>query len=116
MVAAASKKEPNPFTENKRDAILKFYRPSDKDYAFVYARFYTVTRPSEAVALKWGRVDLLNGKRQSFYPGHSAKRMRLRAKSSVRTITFLPNVVGRSAKNASPAARRRLTTTFLPMT
>jgi len=62
MVAAASKKEPNPFTENKRDAILKFYRPSDKDYAFVYARFYTVTRPSEAVALKWGRVDLLNGK------------------------------------------------------
>jgi|SoimicMinimDraft_4_1059732.scaffolds.fasta_scaffold49593_2 hypothetical protein len=36
MVAAASKKEPNPFTENKRDAILKFYRPSDKDYAFVY--------------------------------------------------------------------------------
>ena len=36
MVAAASKKEPNPFTENKRDAILKTYRPSDKDYAFVY--------------------------------------------------------------------------------
>ena len=35
-MAAASKKEPNPFTENKRDAILKFYRPSDKDYAFVY--------------------------------------------------------------------------------
>jgi hypothetical protein len=38
MVAAASKKEPNPFTENKRDAILKFYRPSDKDYAFVYVK------------------------------------------------------------------------------
>ncbi len=36
MVAAASKKEPNPFTENKRDAILRTYRPSDKDYAFVY--------------------------------------------------------------------------------
>jgi integrase len=58
------KKEPDPFTEKERDAILKFYRAkrSYKDYAFVYARFYTGTRPSETVALKWGTVDLLNGK------------------------------------------------------
>jgi integrase len=58
------KKEPDPYTEAERDTILDFYRNRRpyNEYAFVYFRFYTGARPSEAVALKWGSVDLLNGK------------------------------------------------------
>lgn len=58
------KREPDPYTEDERDRILDFYRKKRtfKEYAFVYFRFYTGTRPSEAVALKWASVDLWNGK------------------------------------------------------
>ena len=58
------KREPDSYTEQEREAILAYYhanRPSWA-YAFVYFRFWTGTRPSEATALKWGSVDLLNAK------------------------------------------------------
>jgi integrase len=57
-------RQPDPYTEDERDRILTFYRKrrSYKEYAFAYFRFYTATRPSEAVALKWASVDLVNGK------------------------------------------------------
>jgi integrase len=50
------RKDPDLFSEEERDAILKFYKANRpyKAYAFVYFRFYTGTRPSEAAALKWG--------------------------------------------------------------
>ena len=56
-------READPYTEEERDRIVEFYREqrAHKKYAFVYFRFYTGTRPSEAVALKWGNVDLING-------------------------------------------------------
>ena len=89
------KKEPDPFTEKERDAILKFYRAKRpyKDYAFVYARFYTGTRPSEAVALKWGRVDLLNGKATIVLSRTLGEENAPKTQGSARTITLLPNVV-----------------------
>ena len=47
-------REPDPYTEGERDRIVNFYREHrpHKEYAFVYSRFYTGSRPSEAVALK----------------------------------------------------------------
>jgi integrase len=89
------RREPDPFTEKERDAILKFYRGkrSYKDYAFVYARFYTGTRPSEAVALKWGKVDLLNGKATIVVSRTLGEENAPKTRGSARTITLLPNVV-----------------------
>jgi integrase len=51
-------KEPDPYTEEEHDKILKFCRGErpHKDYAFVYFRFYTGTRRSEVVALKVGKL------------------------------------------------------------
>jgi integrase len=89
------KAEPDPFSELERDAILRFYRAKRpfKDYALVYFRFYTGTRPSEAVALKWGRVDLHSGKAtinssRTFGEDNAPK-----TEASARTITLLPNVL-----------------------
>ena len=89
------KKEPAPFTEQERDAILKFYRAKRpyKDYAFVYFRFYTGTRPSEAVALKWGRIDLLNGKATVVLSRTLGEENAPKTQGSTRTISLLPNVV-----------------------
>jgi integrase len=43
-------KESDPYTEGERDAILAYYRSNRPRwaYAFVFFRFYTGTRPSEA--------------------------------------------------------------------
>jgi len=86
--------EPDPFTEGERDAILKFYRTNRRyrDYALVQFRFYTGTRPSEAVALKWAHVDLQSGKAiiassRTFGEDNDTK-----TRASRRTITLLPNV------------------------
>ena len=50
---------PDPFTEKERDALLEYFREKVCDYyAFVFALFYTGLRPSEALALRWGDIDL----------------------------------------------------------
>jgi integrase len=50
----------DPFDEAERDQILEYYldhRPY-WEYAFVYFRFWTGTRPGEATGLKLGTVNL----------------------------------------------------------
>jgi len=88
-------KEPDPYTEEERDRILRFYRQrrSLKDYVFVYFRFYTGTRPSEAVGLKWGSVDLANGKATLTVSRHLGEENAPRTRASRRTISLLPNAV-----------------------
>ena len=88
-------KEPDPFTEQERDAILAYYRSYRPRwaYAFVFFRFYTGTRPSEAVALKWGSVDLLGGKATISLSRHLGEENATKTRASRRTITLLPNVV-----------------------
>ena len=73
-------KEPDPYSEQERDAILNYYRANRPywAYAFVLFRFWTGTRPSECTALKWGSVDLSNGKAMFCFPGTWAKRTRQR--------------------------------------
>jgi integrase len=88
-------REPNPYMEEERDAILKHYRNNRPHwaYAFVYFRFYTGTRPSEATALKWGSVDLLNGKATFAVSRHLGEENAPKTRASRRTMTLLPNVV-----------------------
>jgi integrase len=89
-------KEPDPYTEAERDRIVKFYREQrpHKEYAFVHFRFYTGTRPSEAVALKWGSVDLMNGKATFAVSRHLGEENAPKTRASRRTVTLLPNVIG----------------------
>ena len=89
------KREPDPYTEQERNAILAYYRNNRPrwEYAFVYFRFYTGTRPSEATALKWGRVDLLKGKATIVLSRHLGEENAPKTNASRRTISLLPNVV-----------------------
>ena len=85
----------NTFTEEERDRILAYYRNNRPywAYAFVYFRFYTGTRPSEATALKWGSVDLLSGKATFSVSRHLGEENAPKTRASHRTVTLLPNVV-----------------------
>ena len=63
------REKPDPFTEAECDAILSYFRQRAAerkilfaDYVFVYSLFWTGMRPSEAIALRWGDVDLSIGK------------------------------------------------------
>jgi integrase len=89
------KKEPDPYTEDERDRIHDFYRNRRpyNEYAFVYFRFYTGTRPSEAVALKWGSIDLWNGKATYTLSRHLGEENAPKTRASRRTGTLLPNVI-----------------------
>ena len=87
--------KPDPYTEKERDAILKYYRANRPywAYVFVYFRFYTGTRPSEATALKWRNIDLVNAKAaitssRTFKEENAPKTL-----GSARTVKLLPNVI-----------------------
>ncbi len=88
-------REPDPFSEAERDSILNFYcnnRPRWA-YGFVYFRFWTGTRPSEATALKWGSVDLGSGKATVSLSRHLGEENATKTRASRRTVALLPNVV-----------------------
>ncbi len=51
--------EIDPFTEEERDQILAwFVEERPQFHAFVFFRFWTGTRPSEAIGLRWRDIDL----------------------------------------------------------
>jgi integrase len=51
--------KPDPFTEQERDSVLAYFRDKSPEYyTFVYTLFHTGMRPSEALALRWGDVDV----------------------------------------------------------
>src|SRR6266478_2901707 len=87
--------EPDPFTEAERDLILNYYRANRpyKAYAFVYFRFYTGTRPSEAVALKWGNIDLISAKAAVTSSRTLGEENAPKTTASARTVKLLPNVI-----------------------
>src|SRR5262249_18739152 len=82
--------KPDPFTEAERDEILNYYRTKRpyKAYAFVHFRFYTGTRPSEAVALKWGNVDLAKAKASILASRTFKEENATKTQGSSRTITL----------------------------
>ena len=87
--------EPDPYTEVERDLILKHYRTNRpyRAYALVYFRFYTGTRPSEAVALKWGNIDLVSAKAAVTSSRTFGEENAPKTAASARTVKLLPNVV-----------------------
>jgi integrase len=49
----------DPFSEDERDEIIDgFLSRRDAYGAFVFFQFWTGARPSEAIALRWGNVDV----------------------------------------------------------
>src|SRR5262249_1127568 len=61
--------KPDPFSESERDKVLSYFRQQASegqirllDYVLVYLLFWTGMRPSEAIALRWGDVDLNAGR------------------------------------------------------
>lgn len=84
------KKEPDPYTEHEREAILSYYRANRPywAYAFVYFRFYTGTRPGEGTALRWGSVDLFNSKGIISLSRHLGQESAPKTRASKRTITY----------------------------
>ena len=88
-------RDPDPYTEQERDKILGYYRANRPywAYAFVYFRFWTGTRPSEGVALRWGSVDLQSGKAAFTVSRHLGEENAPKTRASRRTISLLPNVV-----------------------
>jgi len=86
---------PDPFTEAERDEILDYYRKNRAywAYAFIYFRFYTGTRPSEAAALKWGNVDLVSAKAIIKTSRTLGEENAPKTQGSARTVSLLPNVV-----------------------
>ncbi len=58
-----SQPKPDPFADEERDNILKHFNEKNRFYyPFVYVQFWTGMRPSEALALRWGDVDLKAGR------------------------------------------------------
>ncbi len=88
-----AKRPADPFTEEERDKILKWFRKRDPFYyPFVLFLFHTGARPSEAVALRWGDVDAEQGIatiRLSRYLGSEGA---TKTQKSERTIKLLPEV------------------------
>ena len=53
--------EIDPYTDEERERILEWFWNTRRQYhAFVYFRFWTGTRPSEAIGLRWSDIDLRN--------------------------------------------------------
>ena len=53
--------EIDPYSDKERERILDWFSRERPEYhAFVYFRFWTGARPSEAIALRWGDVDVNN--------------------------------------------------------
>src|SRR5262249_37406899 len=51
--------KPDPFTEEERDALIAYFcEKAPFYYPFVYTLFFTGMRTSEALALRWGDIDL----------------------------------------------------------
>ncbi len=86
--------EPDPFTEEERDLLIDYFWHKNRHYyPLVYTMFFTGLRTGEAVALRWGDVDLQRGRlsvRRSRTMGEDNPP---KTKKSKRTITLLDEVV-----------------------
>ena len=87
------KRPADPFTEEERDKILRWFRKKNPFYyPFVFFLFHTGTRPSEAVALRWGDLDAERGTvtiRLSRYLGSEGA---TKTAHSERTFPLMPEV------------------------
>jgi integrase len=86
--------EPDPFTEQERDELLRYFRTRVPFYyPFLYTLFWTGMRPSEATALRVGDVDLRRGTPSITRSRHIGEENAPKTRGSRRVIRLLPTVV-----------------------
>ncbi|MBI1814070.1 MAG: site-specific integrase [Deltaproteobacteria bacterium] len=87
------KRPADPFTEEEREKILWWFRKKDPFYyPFALFLFHTGTRPSEAVALRWGAVDTGHGTVTIHLSRYLGSEAATKTQHSERTIRLLPEV------------------------
>jgi len=85
--------KPDPFTEEERDALIAHFRETGPFYyALVYTLFFTGMRPSEALALRWGDVDLKRREIQITKSRYLDKEAGTKTAASEREIKILPKL------------------------
>ena len=86
----------DPFAPDERDKILSYFKTKTVyvDYAFIFTLFWTGMRPSEAIALRWGDIDLSLGKASITKSRHLGAEASPKTRASTRTVKLLPAVVG----------------------
>jgi integrase len=89
--------EIDPYSDKGRERILDWFSRERLEYhAFVYFRFWTGARPSEAIALRWGDVDVNNRRiriRRSRVLGKDGRHKTGRSKRDVVVHEGLGNVL-----------------------
>lgn len=92
-----SQPPPDPFTAAERDRILGWFRAERRFYlAFVFTLFHTGMRPSEAVALRWGDVDVSGGSltiSRSRYLGCEATPKTAKSNRTIRLLADVRDVL-----------------------
>jgi integrase len=86
--------KPDPFTEEERDSLIGYFRTNVPFYfPFVYTLFFTGMRPSEALALRWGDIDLRRGELSITKSRYLESEGAPKTAGSEREIKLLPEIV-----------------------
>jgi len=89
-----SQPKPDPFMDEERDNILAYFHEKNRFYhPFVFTQFWTGMRPSEALALRWGDVDLKAGRASITKSRYYGSENATKTSSSERDVVLLPMVV-----------------------
>jgi integrase len=85
--------KPDPFEEEERDQIVAHFRQKVPFYhPFVYTLFFTGMRPSEALGLCWGDVDLRRGEISISKSRYLGAQSGTKTQGSERVIKLHPSV------------------------
>jgi integrase len=88
------REKPDPFTEEDRDKVLNQFRlKSPFYYPWTYTLFFTGMRPSEALGLRWGDVDLRAGFLSITKSRYKDEEGAPKTAGSERELKLLPTVV-----------------------
>jgi integrase len=86
--------KPDPFEEEERDAIVASFRQKVSFYyPLVYTPFFTGMRPSEALALCWGDIDLRRGEISITKSRYLGEESGTKTEGSERVIKLHPSVI-----------------------
>ncbi|MEW6269161.1 MAG: tyrosine-type recombinase/integrase [Thermodesulfobacteriota bacterium] len=108
-LASAQEPDIDPYTAEERDSIVEHYATSRRHfYAFIFFRFWTGTRPGEAIGLRWGDVDFARQVariRRSRVLGHDGE---TKTRKSRREVVLHEVVIDVLREIKPPAGPRRL--------
>jgi len=86
--------KPDPFFAVERDKVLGQFKAKHRHYhPFVFTLFWTGMRPSEAIALRWGDIDLKTGTLSITKSRYFGADNPTKTAASEREIAILPAVI-----------------------